>query len=241
MSKFVEYLGYKVLNIDYALARRSFTQGSVLTISPNSYGVATKNEDLNLALKRNGLLVLDGVYFGLGYFLRNFKTIRKNQGPDIFYQELEIQKKQKGKVFFLGASNETLDLLSDRMTREYPEIEFETLSPPFKDEFTTSDNNQIEERIKAFAPDVVFVGMTCPKQEIWVNTNIDKYTGVVFMAIGGVFDWFAGTRKELHPLWWKLRLGWVGRIIQRPEIIRRNLPYIMIYLKDMLKDIFKRT
>ena len=142
MGKYIEYLGYKVLNIDYALARRSFSKGSVLTISPNSYGVATKNEDLNLALKRDGLLVLDGVYFGLGYFLRNFKTIRKNQGPDIFYQELEIQKKQKGKVFFLGASNETLDLISERMTRDYPEIEFETLSPPFKDELTDSDNKK---------------------------------------------------------------------------------------------------
>lgn len=235
MSKYIEYLGYKVLNIDYSQARRSFSEGSVLTISPNSYGVATKNEDLSLALKRDGLLVLDGVYFGLGYFLRNFKTIHKNQGPDIFYQELEIQRKRKGKVFFLGASKSTLGLIDERMTRDYPEIEFETLSPPFKDELTDSDNKQIEERIKAFAPDVVFVGMTCPKQEIWVNTNIDKYEGVLFMAIGGVFDWFAGTRKELHPLWWKLRLGWAGRIIQRPEILSRNLPYIWIYLKHMLR------
>lgn len=235
MNKFIYYLGYKVLDQDYAEARKSFSEGSVLTISPNSYGVATINEGLNSALKRDGLLVLDGVYFGLGYFLRNFKTIRKNQGPDIFYQELEIQKNQKGKVFFLGASNETLGLIGDRMTRDYPEIEFETLSPPFKDELTDFDNNQIEEQIKAFAPNVVFVGMTCPKQEIWVNANIDRYEGVLFMAIGGVFDWFAGTRKELHPLWWKLRLGWVGRIIQRPEILSRNLPYIWIYLKHMLR------
>ena len=235
MNKFIDYLGYKILDQDYAEARKSFSEGSVLTISPNSYGVATINEGLNSALKRDGLLVLDGVYFGLGYFLRNFKTIRKNQGPEIFYQELEIQKNQKGKVFFLGASNETLGLIGDRMTRDYPEIEYKTLSPPFKDELTDSDNNQIEEQIKAFAPDVVFVGMTCPKQEIWVNTNIDRYEGVLFMAIGGVFDWFAGTRKELHPLWWKLRLGWVGRIIQRPEILSRNLPYIWIYLKHMLR------
>ena len=235
MSNYIKYLGYKVLNVDYAQARRSFSEGSVLTISPNSYGVATINEDLSLALKREGLLVLDGVYFGLGYFLRNFKIIRKNQGPDIFYQELQIQKEKKGKVFCLGASKETLCLIGERMTRDYPEIEFETLSPPFKAELTNSDNKQIEEQIKAFAPDVVFVGMTCPKQEIWINTNIDRYEGILFMAIGGVFDWFAGTRKELHPLWWKLRLGWVGRIIQRPEILSRNLPYILIYLRDMLR------
>ena len=234
MSRFVEYLGFKVLNVNYTQARDSFSEGSVLTISPNSYGVSTKNEDLKLALKREGLLVLDGVYFGLGYFLRNFKTIKKNQGPDIFYQELEIQKNRNGKVFFLGASDATLALISERMTRDYPQIEFETLSPPFRAELNDCDNNDIENRIKAFDPDVVFVGMTCPKQEIWVDTNINRYEGIIFMAIGGVFDWFAGTRKELHPLWWKLRLGWVGRIIQRPEIIKRNLPFIWIYIKDML-------
>lgn len=234
MSRFIEYLGFKVLNINYTQARDSFSEGSVLTISPNSYGVSTKNEDLKLALKREGLLVLDGVYFGLGYFLRNFKTIKKNQGPDIFYQELEIQKNRNGKVFFLGASDATLALISERMTRDYPQIEFETLSPPFRAELNDCDNNDIENRIKSFDPDVVFVGMTCPKQEIWVDTNINRYEGIIFMAIGGVFDWFAGTRKELHPLWWKLRLGWVGRIIQRPEIIKRNLPFIWIYIKDML-------
>jgi N-acetylglucosaminyldiphosphoundecaprenol N-acetyl-beta-D-mannosaminyltransferase len=236
MSKFIEYLGYKVLNIEYSQAREFFIEGSVLTISPNSYGVATRNKALNTALKREGLLVLDGVYFGLGYFLRNYKIIKKNQGPDIFYQELEIQKNQKGKVFFLGASDKTLDLISTRMLRDYPEIEFATLSPPFKDEFSDYDNSLIEERIKAFAPNVVFVGMTCPKQEIWVDNNIERFEGVLFMAIGGVFDWFAGVRKELHPLWWKLRLGWVGRIIQRPEIFRRNLPFILIYLKHMFRE-----
>lgn len=235
MSNTVNYLGYKVLNIPYTEARKFFFEGSVLTISPNSYGLATKNANLSLALKRDGLLVLDGVYFALGYFLRNFVTIQKNQGPDIFYQELEIQTRRKGKVFFLGSSDETLELISRRMTLEYPEIDFETLSPPFRDELTDADNNYIEKRIKAFAPDVVFVGMTCPKQEVWVDTNIDRYKGVLFIAIGGVFDWFAGTRKELHPIWWKLRLGWVGRIIQRPEILHRNLPYILIYLKHMLR------
>lgn len=233
MSNTVNYLGYKVLNIPYTEARKFFFEGSVLTISPNSYGLATKNANLNLALKRDGLLVLDGVYFALGYFLRNFATIQKNQGPDIFYQELEIQKRRKGKVFFLGSSDETLELISRRMTLEYPEIGFETLSPPFRDELTDADNHYIEKRIKAFAPDVVFVGMTCPKQEIWVNTNIGRYEGVLFMAIGGVFDWYAGKYKEISSFWWKLRLGWLVRMIQRPEIFKRNIKNIIIYLKHM--------
>ena len=234
MSKVVEYLGYKVLNLNYSEARKFFSEGSVLTISPNSYGIATADNNLEKALKREGLLVLDGVYFGLGYFLRNLKTIHKNQGPDIFYQELEIQKKQKGKVFYLGSSNETLELITNRMIQDYPEIEFETLSPPFRDQLLEVENIAIEKQIKNFKPNVVFVGMTCPKQEIWINEQIDHYPGILFLGIGGVLDWFAGNYKELHPLWWRLRLGWLGRAIQRPELIKRNLPNYWIYFKHML-------
>lgn len=235
MIKFISYLGFNILNVKYVEARKVFNEGSVITISPNSYGVSTKVPELAKALKNSGLLVLDGVYFGLGYLLRSGKTICTNQGPEIFYQELEIQREKSGKVFFLGSSESTLSLISDRMKNEYPEIGFETLSPPFKEELSEEDNSFIEERIKNFRPNVVFVGMTCPKQEIWVDKNIVRYQNTIFMAIGGVFDWFAGNYKELRPLWWKLRLGWLGRILQRPQILRRNLPFILIYLRDMFK------
>ena len=235
MSKFIEYLDYQVLNINYTEARKSFSEGSVLTISPNSYGVATKNKDLDSALKRDGLLVLDGVYFGLGYFLRTRKTIEKNQGPDIFYEELAIQNERHGKVFFLGSTENTLLLIEARLAEEYPNISCRTMSPPYKDKLDDSDNNTIEGAIKEFAPDVVCVGMTCPKQEIWIDEQIHRYPGILFMAIGGVFDWFAGNYKELHPFWWKLRLGWLGRAIQRPELLKRNIPNCWIYFKHMLR------
>jgi N-acetylglucosaminyldiphosphoundecaprenol N-acetyl-beta-D-mannosaminyltransferase len=75
--------------------------------------------------------------------------------------------------------------------------------------------------------------MTCPKQEIWIHQNIDRYDNIIFMAIGGVFDWFAGNYKELNPIWWKLRIGWLGRAIQRPSLLRRNIPNYLIYLRDM--------
>lgn len=230
----VEYLGFRVLNLDYAEARENFKEGSVLTISPNSYGITTKSSALEIALKNAGLLVLDGVYFGLGYFLRTGRTIHKNQGPAIFYQELEIQKVRRGKVFFLGSTNDTLERIVKRMEREYPEISVACYSPPFVQKLSWENNCDIELRVNEFDPDVIFVGMTCPKQEIWVHENIKSFPGKLIMAIGGVFDWFAGNYPELHPFWWKMRLGWLGRAVQRPELVRRNMPNYWIYCKHML-------
>ena len=102
--KTVEYLGFQVLNQSYSSARKEFSSGAVLTISPNSYGLTTKNPKLDKALKGSDILVLDGVYFGLGYFLRTGKTIQKNQGPEIFYAELALQNNSFGKVFLFEHS-----------------------------------------------------------------------------------------------------------------------------------------
>mgnify|MGYP001462188336 CR=1 FL=1 len=232
--KKINYLGYEILNEPYSHSRNFISSGSVLTISPNSYGLGTKIPELDEALKSADIIVLDGVYFALGYFLKTGKTIKKNQGPNIFYDELKIQNSRKGRIFFLGSTEETLARIGARLEKEYTDIEFQTFSPPFKKKLGTEDNDAIANAIKSFGPDVVMVGMTCPKQEIWIREQIDCYPGILFMAIGGVFDWFAGNYKELHPLWWKLRLGWLGRAIQRPELLMRNLPNYWIYFKNML-------
>lgn len=228
-------LGFEVLNSKYTEFRKSINKGTVFTISPNSYGISTKNKKFKNALLSSKILVLDGVYFALNYFLRTGKTIVKNQGPEIFYDELRIQNKFFGKVFFLGASEKTLEKIQKRLKKEYPNINSSFHSPPFKDKFSKNDNDKILFLIDRFKPNVVFVGMTCPKQEIWIHENKNRYPNILFLAIGGVFDWFAGNYKELNPIWWKLRLGWLGRAIQRPDLLRRNIPNYWIYFKHILK------
>lgn len=232
----INYLGFSILDEKYRDFRKSFSAGSVVTISPNSYGLSVKDKLFKSALNHADILVLDGVYFGLGYFLKTGKRIEKNQAPEIFYDELAIQNKNSGRVLFFGSTIKTLSKIEKRLYLDYPNLIVSTISPPFKDTLDESDNLDIEREINAFKPDVIFVGMTCPKQEIWIHNQKHKYPGVLFLAIGGVFDWFAGNYKELHPLWWKLRLGWLGRAIQRPELLKRNIPNYWIYFKDMLKS-----
>lgn len=228
-------LEFEVLNSPYLEFRKSVSKGTVYTISPNSFGISTKNKNFRDALLNSDILVLDGVYFALNYFLRTGKTIVKNQGPQIFYEELRIQNSLYGKVFFLGASENTLAKIKKRLNEEYPNIIASFYSPPFKDKLSESDNNKIFNMINKFKPNIIFVGMTCPKQEIWIHEIKNRYPDILFLAIGGVFDWFAGNYKELHPIWWKLRLGWLGRAIQRPELLRRNIPNYWIYFKNILK------
>ena len=207
-------------------------------MSPNSYGISTYDSCFQKSLKKSDVLVLDGVYFGLGYFLKTGKTIRKNQGPFLTDYYLKLANEKGMKVFFMGSSQKTLNKIKNLIEKDFKQIKLGIYSPPFKKIFSDKDNEIILNEINSFNPNILFIGMTCPKQEKWSYQMRDKINSNIICNVGAVFDWIAGNQKQIHPIWWKLRLAWLKRTIDRPEIIKRY-PNIMIYFRDMFLDIFK--
>jgi N-acetylglucosaminyldiphosphoundecaprenol N-acetyl-beta-D-mannosaminyltransferase len=201
---------------------------TVATISPNSYGISTKDADFRTALVEADYLVLDGVYFGLAGLLLEHRTIKANQGPDVFSFFIRKLNARGGRAFFLGSTDETLRKIKHKAAMEYPNVALEVFSPPFKAEFDGEDNRIMVERINAFHPDVVFVGMTAPKQEKWAHKHRDELNAALMISIGAVFDWYAGNEKPVARMWWRLKLGWLIRTIRRPEILKRY-PAIAIF------------
>jgi N-acetylglucosaminyldiphosphoundecaprenol N-acetyl-beta-D-mannosaminyltransferase len=199
------------------------------TISPNSYGITTKDKEFEKALKTSDYLVLDGVYFAFASLLLQGKNIKRNQGPDVFYHFITRLDKQNGKAFFLGSSEESLQKIKDRAKIEYPNITVEYFSPPFKPEFSQEESELMINKINTFQPDILFIGMTCPKQEKWAIKYKDQLKANLVICIGNVFDWYAGTQKSIHPFWFKIRLGWFVRIFLRPEVFRRNIGNQMLF------------
>jgi len=235
VQKSVEVLGFKVFSDSLNLISIDEKQSCVInTISPNSYGLALKNETFKWALVESDYLVLDGVYFAFASVLLKGKNIKRNQGPDVFYHFMQRLNHEGGRVFFLGSTTETLRKIENRIDADYKNVKVMTYSPPFKDEFSEEENSLIVTAINGFKPDIVFVGMTCPKQEIWAVKNKGLIKTDLIICIGNVFDWFAGTQKSIHPLWFKLRIGWLVRIFLRPEIFRRNIKNQMTFFYDVI-------
>jgi N-acetylglucosaminyldiphosphoundecaprenol N-acetyl-beta-D-mannosaminyltransferase len=234
-TAFVEVLDFRVFSDNLSKIPIDNPQClTINTISPNSYGISNKDAEFDRALKTTDYLVLDGVYFALAAILLKGKNIKRNQGPDVFYHFIGRLNVGGGKVFFLGSSNSTLNKIKSRAKIDYPNLQVEMYSPPFKAEFSQEEDEDMIERINAFRPDIVFVGMTCPKQEKWVIKNHSQLQAGLAISIGNVFDWYAGTQKAIHPIWFKLRLGWLIRIFLRPEIFRRNIGNQMIFFKHTL-------
>lgn len=211
----------------------------VNTISPNSYGLASNDKRMEKALKNSDFLVLDGLYFGLAPLIFKRKKIKRIAGWDCFTYFSKKTNEDKGKVFFLGSSEDTLNKITKRFVSEYPNIKVDSYSPPFKPEFTKEDNNRMHNAINAFRPDVLFVGLTAPKQEKWSYENKEFINVHVISTIGNVFDWYAGNSTRPGIFWQKIGLEWLIRIFYRPQIFIRNIKNQMIFFWHLFLVLIK--
>ncbi len=230
-------LGYNVFSSRLDVIAPEIDKLLINTFSPNSYGLALSDKKFETALKNTDVLVLDGIGIALGSLILNGKNIKKISGQDCFDHYMAVANKKNWKVYFLGSSEQTLKKITDRVKKEYPNVITGTYSPPFKPEFSDEDNNHMVNAINAFKPDVLFVGLTAPKQEKWAYQHRNKVNARIISTIGNVFDWYAGNSKRPAKIWIDLRLEWLVRIFLRPEIFRRNTGNQLKFLRDLFLHI----
>lgn len=80
-------------------------------------------------------------------------------------------EKKGGTVIFMGSSQKVLDLIVKRTAVDYPHLKVVTYSPPYKPKFSDEDNKAIIDAINAANPDLLWIGMTAPKQEKWTYSH----------------------------------------------------------------------
>ena len=183
----------------------------------------------------------------------NNSSLDNSQSASADHSKLKIQNSCSGKrlyepsakfrerpltVMFMGSSQKVLDLIVKRAAEVYPHLKIVTYSPPYKPEFSEEDNKAIIEAINAVNPDLLWIGMTAPKQEKWTYShwnelNIHCHVG----TIGAVFDFFAGT-VERAPMWWQRHgLEWLYRLLKEPKRMwRRYIIGNTLFLWNMLKE-----
>ena len=141
-------------------------------------------------------------------------------------------------VMFMGSSQKVLDLIVKRAAEVYPHLKVVTYSPPYKPEFSEEDNKAIVEAINAADPDLLWIGMTAPKQEKWTYSHWEELDIHCHVGtIGAVFDFFAGT-VERAPMWWQRHgLEWLYRLLKEPKRMwRRYIIGNTLFLWNMLKE-----
>lgn len=215
---------------NYQLYRKSLAdlpEGKLLinTLNAHSYNAGLQNRIFQNALLASDVLLPDGIGVVWAEAILHKRKIKKIAGEDIFNFEMQRLNNNNGSCFFLGSSPEVLGKMVARAKINFPKVKVATYSPPYKTEFSEADNKTMLERVNTFHPDVLFIGMTAPKQEIWAYQNFDQLQATRVISIGAVFDFFARTNKRAPKFLVSLNLEWLYRLVKEPK--RMFIRYVL--------------
>ena len=212
------------------------------TLNQYSFCIAEEDPVFKESLQKADVLLPDGVGITAAYRFLYKQSIRKIAGADLHQFFLAELNRTGGSCFYMGSSETTLLKIKERIQKEYQNINLQTYSPPFKKEFSEEDNQTILAAINAFQPDVLFVGLTAPKQEKWVHIHRHNLNAGYICSIGAVFDFFAGTVERPSNIWIQLGLEWLGRLLKEPKRMwKRYLYYGPVYVGYLLKEKFQKN
>ncbi len=217
------------IRLDEAIARVTHwaqTGQPAMVCFTNAHALVTARQETALAqaLSQARLCLPDGapVAWVLGR-LRG-QTQPRVSGPDLMWAYLEQAAERGEPIFLYGGSPSTLVALQDRLREAFPGLVIAgALSPPFRALDPSEDADDVE-RINASGARTVWVGLGCPKQEIWMHAHLGRVRPVM-LGVGAAFDFHAGLVARA-PGWMRASgLEWLHRLLQEPSRLWRRYLY----------------
>ncbi|MBX9808079.1 MAG: WecB/TagA/CpsF family glycosyltransferase [Flavobacteriaceae bacterium] len=235
-NSLVSLLDYSIFSGN--LNQIGFAQKTLInTINQYSFCIAEEDAAFKAALQGSDILLPDGEAIVTAVHRLIGQKIKKIAGADVHLHLLQELEQKKGSCFYLGSSETTLLKIRERMAVEFPNIRVGTYSPSYRAEFSHDHKSKKVEAVNAFKPDVLFVGMTAPKQEKWAYSHKDYLDVKIICSIGAVFDFYAGTVERPSQIWINLRLEWFVRLLKEPKRMwKRYLYYGPVFVWLVLRE-----
>lgn len=195
----------------------------------HSLAVAQKDQEFFNALSNADQVVADGVGVTVIARIARIDVGARIVGEAYFLSLMKaMEKRGSGRVYFFGSTDKVLKLISKRFHNDFPSLELCGLySPPFR-EWSENENQEMITKINLAKPDVLWIGMTAPKQEKWVHKNRHLLNTPVIGSIGAAFDFFAGTVPS--PPNWVRSMGveTIYRLFMEPKRLWKR-----VFISDM--------
>lgn len=232
----VPLINYSVYNgnlMDLTFANKTL----INTINQYSFCIAEKDLAFKTALQGSDVLLPDGEAIVAAVRRLTGQKTKKIAGADIHLHLLQELNQKGGSCFYLGSSETTLLKIKERISIEFPNVRVGTFSPPYQSEFIHDKKSKKVQAVNAFQPDVLFIGMTAPKQEKWAYSHKDSLDAKIICSIGAVFDFYAGTVERPSQFWIDLRLEWFIRLLKEPKRMwKRYLYYGPVFVGLVLRE-----
>ena len=189
-----------------------------------AHGIVEAKRDKRVLISHTAsdLVVPDGmplVWVGRAMGQKDTKRI---YGPDLCISLCEEAERRGWKILFYGTTEQTLTRLVHSLKERFPKLLIVgSIAPPFRS-LTKVEDMQYIKAINKAKPDVVFLGLSTPKQELWMHDHLGKIHNAVLVGVGAAFDFIAGTKKQA-PQWMRvIGLEWLYRFGQEPKRLAKR-------------------
>lgn len=162
------------------------------------------------------LIVTDGMPLTWMQRLQGYKSAERIRGTDLMISLFSYAERNGKTVGFYGGSQDVLKSINKRIFAEYPDLRVVYAeSPPFRS-INVEEDAKFTFEINSAGPDILFVGLGCPKQENWMAAHRDRLSSVM-LGVGAAFDFYAGNVLECPKWIGNLGLEWLFRLMQEPK------------------------
>lgn len=223
----IEILGIPVDCVDMAGARQAIGQiidgdrpQAVIAVNPEKVIKAQSDENLRGQLRSAGLLIPDGIGIVLAATILGLGKMRRVPGSELMPEICQIAAQKGRGVFLFGASPDVNESVAAELVKRYP-----TIAIAGRQHGYVKDNEmeEVVNRINDSGAQVLFIALGSPRQEQWMGAHMRKLKQVrVLQGVGGTFDVLAGRVKRAPPLFLRLNLEWLYRLLAQPQRILRQ-------------------
>ena len=204
------------------------------------HGVMESRRDERLRTIHNeaGLVTPDGMPLVWWSKAVGNKKVGRVYGPDLLLATCERSITTGYRHFFYGGGDGVADLLAKRLTRRFPGLQVAgTYTPPFR-KLSEGEDEEIVQRINEAAPDIVWVGLSTPKQEYWMADHIGRLDAPVMVGIGAAFDFHAGLKKQAPRFIQQSGMEWAFRLATEPRrlwkrYLANNPAFVWLALQEI--------
>lgn len=215
-------VGISVLNLKTALAAvaeavQRRCKGYICITGVHGVMEAQDDGEFRKLLNQAFLCTPDGmpmVWLGRWH---GHKEMRRVYGPDFMLEVCAWSQRRGCRHFFYGGAPGVAESLRERLTARFPELQVEgCYTPPFRP-LTTDEKVALQNQIRAVRPDIMWVGLSTPKQEKFMAEYLSQLDVTLMIGVGAAFDFHAGRVKQAPPWVQRSGLEWFYRMCSEPR------------------------
>lgn len=200
------------------------------------HGVMESQRDPLLKQIHNqaGMVTPDGMPMVWLNRLRGNSHVSRVYGPDLMLETCALSLRRGWKHYFYGGADGVADLLARRLQERFPGLQVAGIHcPPFR-ALSDEEDREIVQTINASGADIVWVGLSTPKQEFWMHKHLGRINAPVMVGVGAAFDFHAGLKSQAPRWMQKVGMEWFYRLLTEPRRLWKrylvNNPLFVSYL-----------